>query len=169
MLEAIARRCSCRKYADRPVPDDAVEEIVQAGMRAPSAMNVRPWHIVVVRDDMLRQQLAGVHDYAGFCADSPVVLVVCGEGTREDDSWIEACSALVQNMLLQATELGLDTCWVGIRGNDHAGYEYEAAVRSILGIPDDIRVLAQISCGYAAEPVTPKAPASMEKVHHDTW
>lgn len=169
VIKAIAERYSCRAYSDKPVSDEAVGEIVEAGMHAPSGMNVRPWHIVVVRDPELRAQLGQVHQYAGFCAQSPVVFAVCGDEQASEHWWLEDCAAVIQNMLLQASELGLGTCWIGIRGSEERGYEHEDTVRRILGIPDHIRVSGLISCGYPASPGTPKSAGPMEQVHHDRW
>lgn len=169
MIKAIAERYSCRSYDDEPVSDEAVSEIVEAGMRAPSGMNVRPWHIVVVRDPQLRAQLARVHQYAGFCAQSPVVFAVCGDEQASDHWWLEDCAAVIENMLLQATDLGLGTCWIGIRGSEERGCEREDIVRDILGIPEHIRVSALISCGHPAEAGKPKPAGPMENVHHDRW
>ena len=169
MLDAIAKRYSCRAYSDEPVDDALIEEIVTAGLRAPSAVNRRPWHIVVVTDADLRARLAQVHSYAGFCAQAPVVFVIGAAPAPTDDAWIEDCSALVENMLLQAAELGLATCWVGLRGNDTMGYETETRARKVLGIPDGIRLLAQIPCGYAAESGQTKPAGPMENVHRNGW
>ena len=169
MSKAIAERYSCRAYSDKAVTDEDVAEIVEAGMHAPSGMNVRPWHIVVVRDDKLRAELANVHQYASFCAQSPVVFVVCGDEVASDHWWLEDCSAVIENMLLQAADLGLGTCWIGIRGSDERGYDLEATVRQILDIPDHIRVSALISCGHPASAGKSKPAGPMENVHHDGW
>lgn len=169
MLKAIAERYSCRSYTDAPVSEEAVTEIVRAGMRAPSGMNVRPWHIIVVRDPDLRAQLAQVHQYSGFCAQSPVVFAVCGDAQASSHWWQEDCAAAIQNMLMQATDLGLGTCWIGIRGGEERGYEREDAVRKVLEVPDHIRILALISCGHPASPGTPKPAGPMEQVHYDGW
>ncbi len=169
MLNAIANRYSCRAYSDKPVEDALIEQIVTAGLRAPSAVNRRPWHIVVVTDADLRAQLAQVHPYAGFCAQAPVIFVVGAEPAPTDDAWIEDCSALVENMLLQATEFGLAACWVGLRGSDRSGFETEIRAREILGIPSTIRLLAQVPCGYAAEPGVTRPAGPMQNVHRNGW
>ncbi len=169
MIKAIAERYSCRSYSDKDVSEETVNEIVTAGMRAPSGMNVRPWHIIVVRDAGLRGQLSEVHQYAGFCAQSPVVFAICGDEQASDHWWLEDCAAVTENMLLQAAELGLGTCWIGIRGSEKRGHDREAVVREILGIPDHIRVSALISCGYPTSAGKPKAAGPMENVHHDGW
>jgi nitroreductase len=169
MLDAIANRASCRAYKPDPVPDEMVDELTRAALSAPSANNARPWHLIVVKDQRARQTLATVHRYASFCADSPVVLVVCGDESKSSHWWIEDCSAAIENVLIQATAMGLGTCWVGIRGSDDRGLEREQRVRNLLGIPEHIRVSALISVGFPLAPPPPKEPGPMSQVHHEAW
>ena len=169
MLDAIAKRASCRSYKPDSVPDEAVDELVKAALSAPSGNNARPWHIIVVRDAQKRQALSQVHRWAFFCAESPVVLVICGDEQKSPHWWIEDCAAAIENVLIQATALGLGTCWVGIRGSDERGYEREEAVRKICNIPDHIRVSALVAVGYPAEQPHPKGPGPMDAVHQETW
>lgn len=169
MLEAIAKRASCRAYKADPVPDEAVEELTRAALSAPSGNNARPWHIIVVRDAAKRKALSEVHRWAFFCAESPLVLVVCADEQKSPHWWIEDCAAAIENVLIQATAMGLGTCWVGIRGSDERGYDREQAVRQVLGIPDHIRVSALVAVGYPADEPHPKGPGPMEAVHHESW
>ncbi len=78
MLEAIAKRCSVRGYTDEPVSEDDLQQVLEAALSAPTANNVRPWHIVVVTDADKRQRLSTMSQWASFCAESPVVLAFCG-------------------------------------------------------------------------------------------
>ncbi len=169
MLDAIAKRASCRKYKPDPVSDEAVEELVKAALSAPSGNNARPWHIIVVRDAQKRQKLSEVHRWAFFCAESPVVIVVCGDPEKSPHWWIEDCAAAIENILIQATAMGLGTCWVGIRGSDERGYEREEYVREVLGIPENIRVSALVAVGYPDTELHPKGPGPMEAVHYEQW
>jgi len=169
MLEAIANRASCRAYKPDPVPEAMIEELTRAALCAPTANNTRPWHMIVGRYQGARHTLATVHRYASFCSNSPVVLVVCGDETRSSHWWIEDCSAAIENVLIQATAMGLGTCWVGIRGDDERGHDREERVRDLLGIPDHIRVSALISVGFPVTPPPAKEPGPMEQVHQETW
>ncbi len=172
MLDAIRRRCSIRSYADTPVAEDDLEEILAAALLAPTANNVRPWHIVVVTDDEKRARLSEVHHWAGFCAEAPVVLVFCADGDRQPHWWIEDTSAALENALIQAAELGLGTCWVGIRGGespDGPGPEREDFVRELIGIPDSMRVLALVSLGHPRGDFTPGQPGPMDAIHRESW
>ncbi len=172
MLEAISKRCSVRSYSDEPVSDEDLQQILEAALSAPSANNVRPWHIIVVTEAEKRARLAQVHQWARFCAESPVVLVFCADAERQPHWWIEDTSAALENALIQATALGLGTCWIGIRGGEDGrgpGPEREDYVRELLGIPPHIRVLGLVSLGHPAGASTPKSPGPMEAVHRESW
>ena len=170
MLEAIAERASVRSYKPDPVSEQDVQTILEAALHAPSANNARPWHIVVVRDEGKRQQLSRVHQWASFCTQSPVVLVFCAEEQASPHWWIEDASAAVENALIQAVDLGLGTCWIGIRGGSPGHpMSTEEQVRKVCGIPEGIRVLGLVSLGYPATPPQPKPPGPMANVHHEQW
>ena len=170
MLKAIADRASVRAYKPDPVPEEDLQTILEAALHAPSANNARPWHVIVVRDAAKRQQLSQVHQWAGFCTQSPIVLVFCAEESRSPHWWIEDLSAAVENALIQAVDLGLGTCWVGIRGGGpgHA-LRAEEHVRHVCGLPAGIRVLALVSLGYPSRPPHPLPPGPMTNVHYDSW
>ncbi len=170
MLEAIAARASVRSYKPAEVSDEDVQTILEAALHAPSANNARPWHIVVVRNEDKRRQLSRVHQWAGFCADSPVVLAFCAEESKSPHWWIEDLSAAVENALIQATALELGACWGGVRGGGpgHA-MRSEEHVRQVLDIPDGIRVLALVSLGHPDRPPHPQASGPMENVHYESW
>lgn len=170
MLEAIAQRASVRSYKPDTVSDEDIQTILKAALHAPSANNARPWHIVVVRDEARRQQLSGVHQWASFCTQSPVVLVFCAEESRSPHWWIEDLSAAVENALIQASALGLGTCWIGIRGGGPGhGLRSEEHVRKACNIPESIRVLAIVTLGYPASSPHAKQPGPMDNVHYESW
>lgn len=169
MLDAIAKRASCRSFRPDPVPDEIVEELVKSALCAPSANNTRPWHLIVVRDAEKRKALSLTHQWAFFCAESPVVIAVCGDEKRSPHWWPEDCAAAVENILIQATALGLGTCWVGVRGSPERGMEREEHVSAVLGIPDHVRVSALIAVGFPAAAPKPKGPGPLEAVHQEGW
>jgi len=169
MLKAIAERCSVRKYKLDPVPEEALQEVLDAALHAPSANNARPWHIVVVTDEAKRQALAKTHEWASFADEAPVILVFCAEEERSPHWWIEDCSAAVENAMIQAVELGLGSCWIGVRGGGDLPARHEQHVRGILGIPAGIRVLCLVTLGYPQPPFQLKPPGPMENVHREAW
>jgi nitroreductase len=169
MLQAIKDRRSVRQYRPDPVPAEALNEIAEAAFSAPTANNLRPWHIVFVTDQARREALSQVHQWAAFCADAPVVAVICGDPAVAEHWWVEDCCAATENAMIQAAALGLGTCWIGIRGNEQHGYANEQRVREILGIPAGIRVLCTFSLGYPADSGSNRGPGPMANVHHEAW
>ena len=119
-LDVIFSRKSVRSYTDQAVTDEQVETLLRAAMAAPTGMNVQPWRFVVVRDQEVKDALAGPR--GGMIAQAPVVFVVCGETTMmrkpwgqpdaeavevENGNWALDCSAAAENLLLAAEALGV--------------------------------------------------------------
>lgn len=169
MLEAIRERRSVRQYRPDPVPPEDLQTIAAAALSAPSANNLRPWHLVFVTDAEKRAVLATVHQYAGFCRQAPVVVAVVGDPGLSDHWWIEDCCAATENAMIQAAALGLGTCWIGIRGSDTRGYEREELVRQTLDIPATMRVLCLFTLGYPADCGSNRGPGPLANVHWEQW
>jgi len=163
MLEAIKNRRSVRFYKDAPVSDADIEDVLKAGFCAPSGHAAKAWHAVVVRDQAAKDAIASVHKWSKILARAPVVIVVCVD-RNDADLWIEDGSAFMENMLIQATEMGLGTCWVMLRETE------EDAVHKALGLPTNLAVLAATPLGYSArypgahEPTLPEG-----RVHYDKF
>jgi len=167
LMQAIRDRASVRSYSSRPVPEELVRAVVQAGICAPSANDSRPWQIVVVREEAMRRRLADTHQWARFAAQAPVILVVCGDRQRSDTFWIEDTSAATQNMLLAAHALGLGSCWIAIRGDDE---DNERKVRDTLGIPEHMGVLAILPLGYPERPPSARPERNpAPHLHQERW
>ena len=164
MLDLIKKRRSIRAYTDEPVSDAEVKVLLEAAMAAPSANNLRPWEFVVVLKDGLRQRLAKVHPWSQMCAGAPVVFVICGD-ERRSDHWVGDTSAATENLLLAAVALDLGAVWVGI----YPRPQRETHVRSVLGIPQGLRVLCLVPVGHPAESKPPHTKYDEGKVHYDRY
>ena len=145
VIEVIKKRCSVRSYQDRAVETEKLESILEAARLAPSASNRQEWRFVVVRDKDIRQRLMQAAKDQAFVGQAPVVIACCAK----TDSHVMTCgqqcypidvAIAIEHMALKATEEGLGTCWVGAF--------YEDKVKEILGIPQDIRVVALLVLGY---------------------
>ena len=167
-LKLLRSRRSIRRYLPEPVPNEMVEQLLEAGRWAPSAGNQQPWAFVAVQDEQIRQQIA---QHAAFFADreahvaaAPLLIVLCGRVRSHVYHRFlrgELGMAGIQ-MMLQAHVLGLGSCWVD-------GLDQEAIAR-ILQIPDDLHVMAVLTVGFPAEhPVpTPRKPL-FEVAHYDIY
>src|SRR5512142_3053306 len=103
-LYAIHNRRSIRQFQGQQVEDAAVEEIIAAGMMAPSAGNEQPWHFIVFRKPKLLHAISRHHLYASVVERAPVAILVCGDLSldRYEGFWVSDCAAATQNMLLAA-------------------------------------------------------------------
>jgi len=167
IFETIQERRSVRSYADKKVEDEKIEKVLEAATSAPSANNRQEWRFIVVRDNELRTKLIEAAHGQRFVGEAPVVIVACA---AESDH-IMSCghpahlidvAIAVDHLTLAARALGLGTCWVGA---------FDAnAVRSILGIPDDIEVVQLIPMGYPADWPASRSRRPMDNlVHYDRW
>lgn len=139
VFEAVQKRRSIRAYESTPIPEDKLMKILEAGRLAPSAGNIQPWHFIVVRDAEKREKLARAR-WAGFLAQSPVVIVGCGDRKASPEWFMVDVAIAMQNMVLTATSEGLGTCWVGSFN--------ESEVKEMLKIPENYRVVALLALGY---------------------
>ncbi len=142
-LKAIRNRRSIRKYKSDDVREQDLYTILEAGRWAPSASNKQPWHFIIIRDKEMRKKLSDIHDYGRFMKESPVVIVVLGDPSKNLRYHLADPHQAVQNMLLAAYSLGLATCWMGVRETD-----LEPQFREVLGVPENLRVICSISLGY---------------------
>ncbi len=142
VFEAIRKRHSVRSYLPDEVSSEKLEKILEAARLAPSAGNIQPWHFIVVSSQQKRKKLSKGR-YAKFLAESPVVLVGCGD-KKASPNWHTVDTAIaMQNIVLTATSEGLATCWIGSFN--------ENQVKKILRIPERFRVVALLAVGYRRE------------------
>jgi len=155
LLDVIFNRASVRRYRKEPVPEKVLMNILEAGRRAPSAMNAQPWHFIVVTDAKIKKELSR-RRWAGFLKDAAFIVVGCGE---KDKKWATVDVAIaLQNMVLAAEAQGLGSCWVG-------DFD-ESAIKNLLNIPDNLKVVALVSFGYPAEKPAPRPKKSLEEIVH---
>ncbi|MCU0915603.1 MAG: nitroreductase family protein [Planctomycetes bacterium] len=145
--EAIRNRYSCRHYRDKPLEQNHLTAVLEAARQAPSAKNLQDWRFVVVTDKQTKKRLAAAANNQTFLEEAGAIVVACtvsdhvmrcGQGVGPIDVAIA-----LEHMCLQATELGLATCWIGSF--------YADKVRSIVGIPDNIVVIELLALGYPAD------------------
>ncbi|MCS7220972.1 MAG: nitroreductase family protein [Anaerolineae bacterium] len=163
-LSFIFARRSIREYTTEPLSDADVQALLEAGMAAPSASNIKPWHFIVVRRRETLNRLAKAHQFADPLERAPLGLVVCGIPAASA-YWEQDTSAATENILLAATALGLGAVWIGIHPNpDRVAY-----VRHVLGIPDEIVPLNLIAIGHPAEEKPARTQFDPSRVHYERF
>ena len=142
VFAAIRTLLAVRDYEQRPIPDGVVTRILEAGRLSGSAGNKQPWHFVVVQDAETLRQIAAASTSGPYIAQAPLAIVVVIEHRRIA---VADGGRAIQNMLLAAWEEGIGGNWVGSGGMEE--------VKQLLGIPDELDVLAIVSFGYPAKSV----------------
>lgn len=144
-IDLARTRFSVRSYSSRPISREQILDVLEAGRIAPSACNNQPWFFIVIQDPANIQALKVVYGRDWFL-DAPVIIAVCCDTTAcwkrgDGKSYGDVDMAIaVDHMTLQATEMGLGTCWVG------AFNAHEA--RTALNLPEHIEPVLFMSLGY---------------------
>ena len=159
-MQAIRARRSIRKFLDRPIEEEKLLTILEAGRLAPSARNMQDCRFIVVRDAATRQKLAVAARDQQFVGQAPVVIAACGTSdlvmTCGQPAYAIDVAIALDHMTLAAASLGLGTCWIGAF--------YEDKVKEILGVPPEIRVVALMPLGYPAVEPEPRPRNSLDEV-----
>lgn len=150
--DAIKIRRSIRKYKPTSIPNEALIKILEAGRLAPSAGNRQPWHFIVVRDKNIKEEIVKAARNQKFIAEADTVIVILGDPEISPRWYLQDPIIAAENMVLQATELGLGTCYIGAFD--------ENQIKSILSIPDKMKVICLIPIGFPDEtpPSKPRKP-----------
>ena len=169
-IETIMTRTSIRSFTDRAVAADTIEMLLRAGMAAPTAVNLQPWHFVVVNDRAKLDELGGNGRQSKMWQESPLVIVVCGNLEKALEGpgqafWVQDCSAATENILLAAHALGLGAVWTGCYPIE----ERVTMVSEVLGLPEHIVPLCAIVMGYPNESPEPKDKWRPENVSYNGY
>ena len=180
-----------RAFTTEPVPDEIVEQVLEAATYAPSAENTQPWVFIVVRDSTARDRIGELNRQAwenggrefsrprlspdvfakveagatGGIANAPVLVVVCADTSRCVEAVIESSVwPAVQNLLLAAHALGLGSALTTITT------VFGDEMRSLLALPDHVRPLGVVPLGWPAKQLGPprRAPVA-EKTFRDRY
>jgi nitroreductase len=170
--ELIERRRSIRKYTPQAIDPEVVQLILEAGLLAPTSKNKKPCHLVAIEDKGQLELLSKCKKGGcGFIADCALAVIVAAD-PLVSDVWIEDAAIVATFMQLQAEDLGLGSCWVQIRDRQTAdGYDAAGYIRSVIGAPMPLQVLAIITFGHKKEEKTPHDRENLgwENIHIDKY
>ncbi|KAH3763038.1 dihydropteridine reductase [Pelomyxa schiedti] len=160
--QLILTRRSCREYKSTPVPRELIDKCLDAARVAPSACNSQPWSFIVVDTQPLKDAVAdaafsGVHGVTGKFAKTAPVIIVCvtevSNYAARLGGWLRSVQynlidigIACDHLTLQATELGLGTCWIG--------WFSEAGIKTALKLPASTKIDVIIALGYPTHDAT---------------
>jgi nitroreductase/SAM-dependent methyltransferase len=158
--KAIYGRRSIRKFRPDPVPRELVDQVMHAGIWAPSSCNYQMWDFVAVDDPDVNARLAALSLQMG---NAPVNVVVAYGREFSEEGWanVQSASAAIENMSLAAQVMGLGTFWITQMGD-------REKVREIVGLPEDRLVVAVLAVGYP-KVVPTKGPKRRPMAHVTHW
>lgn len=166
--EAIRMKRAVRAFSSKPIDDEAVTHIINAGRRAQSSKNTQPWHFIAIKDRKILEDLAQLGKFTAHLSQAQLGVAIITPDPAQRWSIMFDSGQAAAYMQLAAWELGIGSCLGTI-------YEPEAA-RSLLGFPEDMHLRATISFGYPADPDQMHAePMSGgrrtldEIIHLDRW
>ena len=169
-IENIMTRTSIRQYKDgQPVEQEKIDIMLKAAMAAPTAVNLQPWHFIVINDKKTIDLLSGQQP-----TNAPLLIAVCGDldkTTMPDgkgklpDFWIQDVSAATENLLLAAHAQGLGAVWTGV----YPVMERTAEVANVLNCPKNIIPLALVRVGYPDESPEPKNKFKEENISYNKF
>jgi nitroreductase len=141
-FEAVRTLLAVRRYLDRPIPEAIVRKILEAGRLTGSAMNLQPWHFIVIQDRQRLRRLGALARSGPYVAEAPLAIAVAVEKTGYA---VSDASRAIQSMLLVAWSEGVGSNWVGFGGLDK--------VNALLEIPAGLDALAILPFGYPADKI----------------
>ena len=181
LMEVLRSRRAVRNFSSQPVTQSAVEELIQAAVLAPSAMNRQPWAFAASVDPTFIQPMAaqaksfvlehfsgsGLEpelrgmienpDYQIFHHAPALILVFATSGAAQDAA---DCCLAAQNLMLAARDKGIGSCWIGLA----RPWLSQPEALEKLNLPPNYRIVAPIILGYPAE--WPESHGRKEPVIH---
>ena len=164
-IECIFKRRSVRKFKEDKIDEQIIQKLLECGMAGPSAVNKRPWEFYVINTEEGLKRVKKASLFSKF--DAPLAIIVAGNKLRSltiknNDFWIQDCSAAIENILLAATSLGLGTVWCGLYPMDGAAKR----VRKAFNIPSHIVPLGLIYIGYPDQFPEARTQYDENRVHY---
>ena len=168
-MDTIFQRRSVRKFLEKKLSEEDIKRILKAGMAAPSCKASCEWVFVVMQDRERFQKFLEVHPYATALKTADTVILVCADLNLEKEPgegwWIQDCSAAMQNMLLEATDLGLGSLWLGV----HPKQERIDFIKELCCLPDHVEPLGMVVLGTAAKEKSPIDRYLEDQVFYETY
>ena len=137
VFDAVRTVLAVRQFQDKPVPEPLVHQIVEAGHLTASSMNGQPWHFIIVQNKETLRQLGALVQTGPYIAQAPLAIVV---GMEHSPFAVSDASRAIQSMILTAWAQGIGSNW--------AGFDNLKQINPVLGIPQEIELLAILPFGY---------------------
>ena len=157
ILDYLKSRRSIRKFQDKPVTDEHIEMILEAGRWAPSASNRQPWEFIVVKNREILQKISKTGVYGLPLRKAPLGIAIVGKKLENPNWYIQDTSLASMNMMLMAWALNIGMCWMGSMDREYA--------KELLGLGKDDFLLTILATGYIKGKIPkPTSRKSLEEI-----
>lgn len=152
MEKLLKSRRSIRKYLNKDIEQEKIDEMIKCSLLSFSSMNSKPWKIYYTSDKNKIEKLSIAKDSGSrFIADAPLVMAICANPNLTGP-WIEDASIMATILHLKVHEMGLGSCWIQIRGRkNNENMSASDFVKEVLDIEQEYEVLCLMSIGYKGE------------------
>lgn len=171
-MNFLARR-SIRKYILKEIESKKLDEILKAGLSAPTGKNLKPFELIVIKDKDILKRISSAKDTrtASMLEHANVGIVVLGN-PEKSYLWNEDSSIVSFSLLLKAFDLGIGGCWINIKDNNYSdSLTSENYIKNILNIPERLKIVSIISLGYSSEQKRPYIDEDLDfsKIHLEKY
>ncbi len=153
--DIIQKRRSIRKFQESSLPEEDLKILMDAAQLAPSASNRQPYSFIIVKDKELMRELSKKASIQRFIRNAAVIFVAVGD--PEQERWYKVDIGIaVQQICLQAVELGLGSCWLGAFDEEN--------LKQLLKIPNKLHVVALLAVGIPAQDPPARPRKSLDEL-----
>ncbi len=166
LTQGLRSRRSTKSFLTRPVPREALLELVEAARYSPSAKNSNSWHFVVITERNILNRLSETHPHCRWLTSAQAGIAIVNDPSSTQ-YWLEDCCVAAYSIWLEATDQGLGVAWGAMYQSDNSSESdrRQKFVRDVLSIPDSLCVPIVLAVGYPdATPLPDKKRPSLEQV-----
>jgi nitroreductase len=168
IIEEIVNRRSIREYSQKTIEPEKLARILEAARLAPTARNQQDWKLILVKNSAIKEKLVdlaaphqqflkGAQIIIAACALNPTYIMRCSH-----PAYLIDLAIVLEHVALQAVREGLGTCWIG-------SFDEEKA-KTVLGIPQDVRIVELMSMGYPGQlPTAENRKSIQDLIRWDSW
>lgn len=147
VIEAIHSRRSCRSFKDKEIDEKYIDQMINAGIMAPSGKNGQPWRVKIIKETSLIRKIAALSIYRKWLKGAKCMMVVYLEKSKSYNYLKDtmAIGAFMQNILLAATSMSIGSCWIGELMNK------ELEINELIDVDDKkYKFMGIIALGYSS-------------------
>lgn len=152
-LELAKKRYSCRSFLEKEIEQEKIDKMLEVARIAPTAVNLQPQRILIIKN---KSKIEKLKEATRYTFDAPVIFAICYDKNISwkrkydgNDEGIIDASIVTTHMMLEATDLGLGTTWVGAFDPMKA--------REILELPENYEIVSLLPTGYPSEEGIPSS------------